>query len=285
MRTALFSMDLEEWFDLKYLESDVRRREPSVVDGVDRFRAIVEAHGMRCTFFVLGTFLDAHPQLVASLAAAGHEIALHGADHRLLYDIPDDEFARITRRAKERLEDATGRPVEGFRASCFSMTRAKLELLPELGFRYDSSRSLFEAPYAAERLDLAGWPELATGVHARGDFVEFDLTSTPFLGRRVNVAGGGYFRLMPWPLFRFLVARELRRASVYSFYLHPFETSTARVTSAEVGWSWTSRFRFQVGRRHAARRLEKLAALVGESGFEALTYGEARRRLLTSHAA
>ncbi|MEU4804666.1 polysaccharide deacetylase family protein [Actinosynnema sp. NPDC023587] len=67
------------------------------------------------TFFVLLTRVRRFPGLLAEVAAAGHEIALHGPDHRRLTRLRPDEVARRTRDARAELEDLTGRRVRWFR--------------------------------------------------------------------------------------------------------------------------------------------------------------------------
>ena len=49
-----------------------------------RFAALLADHGIRATFFVLGENVIRHPGIVQDLAEAGHEIAIHGFDHRCL---------------------------------------------------------------------------------------------------------------------------------------------------------------------------------------------------------
>jgi peptidoglycan-N-acetylglucosamine deacetylase len=71
----------------------------------------------RATFFVLGAAARRHPELVAKVHDDGHEIAVHGYDHRLLaFSLPS-----VVRRQVEETEAAvlaaTGRPpVRLFRA-------------------------------------------------------------------------------------------------------------------------------------------------------------------------
>ncbi|HKN53011.1 MAG TPA: polysaccharide deacetylase family protein [Amycolatopsis sp.] len=63
-----------------------------------KFLDVLAAHGVRATFFVLGRELAREPWLGAEIAAAGHEIALHGWDHRCLLRrgirAVHDDFAR-----------------------------------------------------------------------------------------------------------------------------------------------------------------------------------------------
>ena len=47
-----------------------------------RFLAALAAHRVHATFFLLGPMVQAAPQLAAEIAAAGHEIGVHGWAHR-----------------------------------------------------------------------------------------------------------------------------------------------------------------------------------------------------------
>ena len=47
-----------------------------------RFLATLAGRGVRATFFLLGPMVQAAPRLAAEIAAAGHEIGVHGWDHR-----------------------------------------------------------------------------------------------------------------------------------------------------------------------------------------------------------
>ncbi len=80
----------------------------------DVLRALAE-HGATATFFVLMTSVRANPGLLAEVMAAGHEIALHGIDHRHLPTLAPRVVEDNLRRGKGELEDATGREVRWFR--------------------------------------------------------------------------------------------------------------------------------------------------------------------------
>ncbi len=47
-----------------------------------QFLSALDRTGWRATFFMLGSMVDAAPKLAAEVAAAGHEIAVHGYCHR-----------------------------------------------------------------------------------------------------------------------------------------------------------------------------------------------------------
>ena len=98
--------------------------------------------GVRGTFFVLGWVAERYPDLVREIHRAGHELACHSYWHRLVYQLTPEEFREDTLRAKQAIENAAGTPVFGYRAPTFSVVERSfwaLEILKELGFRYDSS--------------------------------------------------------------------------------------------------------------------------------------------------
>lgn len=83
--------------------------------GTDRVLAALAEAGAGATFFVLLTRVRKHPGLLDEVLAAGHEVALHGVDHRALPTIPPEEVARLVRDGKAELEDAVGREVRWYR--------------------------------------------------------------------------------------------------------------------------------------------------------------------------
>ncbi|MFI7284539.1 polysaccharide deacetylase family protein [Micromonospora chersina] len=72
--------------------------------------------GATATFFVLVGRARRHPDLLAELIAAGHEVALHGLDHIRLTGVPAPEVLRRTQAGRAELEDLTGTSVRWFRA-------------------------------------------------------------------------------------------------------------------------------------------------------------------------
>lgn len=76
----------------------------------------VLAHrGARATFFVLSDAVRRHPDVAARIVADGHELALHGEDHRSLLTLSDREAVASVRRAKHLVEDLVGTPVRLYR--------------------------------------------------------------------------------------------------------------------------------------------------------------------------
>jgi peptidoglycan/xylan/chitin deacetylase (PgdA/CDA1 family) len=75
----------------------------------------LEAADAQATFFVLGTRVQLYPEVLRSVVAEGHEIGLHGADHRRVDQVPEAEFSRLLVEAKDMVEQAIQHPVVWYR--------------------------------------------------------------------------------------------------------------------------------------------------------------------------
>jgi len=71
--------------------------------------------GASATFFMLLTRVRAHPGFVGEVRAAGHEVALHGLDHRALTALDPKSVERRLRDNKSELEDVAGTEVRWLR--------------------------------------------------------------------------------------------------------------------------------------------------------------------------
>lgn len=177
----------------------------------------------RATFFVLGSVACRQPALVRRIAAEGHEIGSHGWDHEPLHRKTPERLREDLARAVETLSGLTGRPVAGFRAPHFSITGSTwwaLDALAEAGFTYDSS--IF--PIAGRRYGIPEFPRWPVRI-TRGDrsIVEVPLSTVRALGTNLPVAGGGYFRLLPYPLIERSVRAVRAEGLPFVVYCHPYE--------------------------------------------------------------
>jgi polysaccharide deacetylase family protein (PEP-CTERM system associated) len=256
------TVDVEDYFHVSALAPNIHRdswnsRESRVVDNTRRMLALFGQFDVRGTFFVLGWVAERYPQLIKEIAAGGHEIACHGFSHRLVYEQSPKEFREETLRSKNMLEDITGTTVLGYRAASYSIVRRSLwalDILVELGFAYDSS--IFPV-----RHDRYGIPDAQRAPHrmttpAGRSIVEWPLAAATILGFRLPVAGGGYFRLLPYWLSRWGLASINRRdQQPFIFYLHPWEIDPAQ---PRVPASWLSRFRHYTNLGKCEERLRRL---------------------------
>jgi polysaccharide deacetylase family protein (PEP-CTERM system associated) len=228
MKNAL-TFDVEEYFHAEAFARVLRPEEwptleSRVTRSTERLLDILDRERVRATFFVLGWVAERHPGLVREIASLGHEIACHGYGHRMIQHLSRPDFERDVTRAKRALEDAVGRPVLGYRAPTFSIMRAtlwSLDVLIEAGFRYDSS--IF--PVVHDRYGIPDAPRFPHRLKAPsgGEITEFPMSTMTVLGRRLPVAGGGYFRLFPYRVTRRAIARINGEHQPAMVYLHPWE--------------------------------------------------------------
>jgi peptidoglycan/xylan/chitin deacetylase (PgdA/CDA1 family) len=83
---------------------------------------VLARHGAGATFFVLVERAEAHPDLVRRIVAEGHEVALHGVDHRRLTTMDPAAVRAHIAEGRRRLEDCAGVPVRWFRPPYGSQT-------------------------------------------------------------------------------------------------------------------------------------------------------------------
>ncbi len=95
-------------YSLTYDDGPDPRSTPGVLDTLAR-------HGARATFFVLSGPARRHPALVRRILDEGHELALHGRDHRSLLTMSDREAVATVRDARAEVEDVAGLPVRLYR--------------------------------------------------------------------------------------------------------------------------------------------------------------------------
>jgi polysaccharide deacetylase family protein (PEP-CTERM system associated) len=260
--TNAFTIDVEDYFHVAALTSAISReswgqREYRVERNTERLLELLGERRVHGTFFVLGWVAQRSPALLRRISEGGHEIACHGFSHELIYRQTRETFSEETSRAKKLLEDVVGRPVLGYRAASFSITRASiwaLDVLIDLGFQYDSS--IF--PIHHDRYGIPGASPCIGPVSAPSGrtLVEFPLNAASFLGLKLPVSGGGYFRIFPYWLIRSGLRQINRKAGQpFMFYLHPWEIDPEQ---PRIGVGMLSRFRHYTNLHLCEERLSTL---------------------------
>jgi polysaccharide deacetylase family protein (PEP-CTERM system associated) len=223
------SVDVEDYFHVSVFDGIVPRTqwaqmESRVCANTTRLLDLFAEFNVRSTFFVLGWVAERYPELVKSIADGGHEIASHGYAHRLIYDQTPAAFREDVRKAKRLLEDASGCAVLGYRAPSYSITPRSLwalDILIEEGYGYDSS--IF--PIRHDRYGIPVSPRDPFPIERDGGTLMEVPGSTVRVGPlNLPIAGGGYFRLLPYQWTRWGIARlntVEQQAAV--FYIHPWE--------------------------------------------------------------
>jgi polysaccharide deacetylase family protein (PEP-CTERM system associated) len=216
----------------------------------------LESTGTRATFFVLGLVAERTPSVVRAIVDAGHELASHGYGHELAADLGPQAFEQDTRRARELLQDVSGRPIEGYRASTFGIgrhTRWALPLVAGCGHTWDSS--VF--PVRHDRYGDPAFPTRPVHLALDGDrpLREYPLLTRSFLGRTWPAAGGGYLRLLPYGLVHGALRGSESRGEPGVVYLHPWELDVGQPRHALGGLrTW----RHYYGLERMGARLDRL---------------------------
>ncbi len=255
------TVDVEDYFQINAFCRIIRPSQwqdyPSRVERNTRrileILAGASGNGVKATFFTVGWIAERFPGLVREISRGGHEIACHSYEHQLVFNLSEKRFKEDTRRSKEILEDISGKEVIGYRAPTYSIAKRNLrtlEILSDLGFLYDSSifpiihdvYGFPEAPrfpfqvlfddtgdgnYRFLNLCDGGCAPQATEKaieNGQRSIVEFPMTTFRFFNKNVPVAGGGYFRLFPYPLTKKMLGSINQKESMpFVFYMHPWE--------------------------------------------------------------
>ena len=255
-----FTIDVEEYFQVSNFDRDDQRSrwagyESRVELGTRYLLERLGALGVRVTFFVLGWVAERHPDLVRAIAGAGHEVASHGYAHEMVTTLSPERFREDVRTGKAILEDVTGNRVLGYRAPSLTITRSTLWALPilvEEGFVYDSS----VIPVVHDRYGIPGACPLTHRIDtSAGPLWEVPPSTVTVAGMRIPACGGGYLRLYPFPLFRWLLRRISASGAPIVIYVHPWEIDPDQ---PRLAGSRLAQFRHYRNLHKTAERIERL---------------------------
>lgn len=221
------TVDVEDYFQVSAFERYVAQDDWETIPGrveknTERILELFESHEIYGTFFILGWVGNRYPMLLRRIADAGHEIASHSFFHQRVSTLTRSTFYADALRTKKLLEDVTGHPVRGYRAPTFSIGKRTLWALEELeaaGYEYSSS----VYPIRHDLYGMHNAPRFP--FHMNGlKILEVPITTVRIMGHNLPAGGGGYFRLAPYSVSRWMLRRVNRiegRPGV--FYFHPWE--------------------------------------------------------------
>jgi peptidoglycan-N-acetylglucosamine deacetylase len=266
--TNILTVDVEEYyhgveFGAALGPAAIAALPSRVVQQTERLLDVLDAGAARATFFTLGVVALRFPRLVRSLTARGHEVASHGWDHTPVRRLGPSEFRADIRRARHALEQATGRPVLGYRAPNYSIgadTPWAFTILAEEGHTYDSSVH----PIVHDRYGMPDAPRFMHPlVHARLWEVP---VGTARAGSTNLPVGGGFFRLFPAAWLRAAIGSVNRREGrAVVLYVHPWEFDPDQPRPP---MPWQHRFRHYIGLAGAERKLHTLLTAFAFTSIE-----------------
>jgi polysaccharide deacetylase family protein (PEP-CTERM system associated) len=263
--SLLLSVDLE---DVRSWVKDGHRYRDGVVENTRRYLAHFKGWGVKATFFTVGEVARRYPQLIGEIVEAGHELACHGDVHLQIDKMTPQQFRSDMQRNLTALEAAGAKDVVGFRAPTFSLTARTVwahEVLADLGFTYSSSVLPAGNP-------LYGWPEF--GKEARkvaGGLWELPVTLHTIPGMPLPIAGGVYFRVLPFFLTRWAIGKNIGQGLPVVTYFHPYDIDTEqeRFMHPDLGDKKHLNMLMYIGRAKVLGRLNVL-----HQSFPFQAYGE-----------
>lgn len=251
----ILTLDIEDWYNCYFPDgnSDWDSYEVRIDKGVDLILEELEKRGLKATFFCLGWVAEKNPGVVKRIDRNGHQIGFHTYKHQLLSFIGREGFKRETEKSKNLFGEITGKSLTAFRAPGFSVTSATkwaFEVLAETGFEVDCS--VFPAHNG-----YGGLPGYGSGIPKRIDvngyiLKEFPVNTARVAGREFAFSGGGYFRLLPFPLIRFWGSHT----DYMMTWFHPRDFDVNQPTIS--GLPLKNRFKTRVGLQGAFHKWQRL---------------------------
>jgi polysaccharide deacetylase family protein (PEP-CTERM system associated) len=256
------TVDVEDYFQVSAFEPQIDRGHwesyPCRVErNIEAILELFDKHDAVATFFTLGWIAKRYPNLIRRIVDHGHELASHGFSHERVQSQGAESFRDDVRRTKAVLEDIGGVAVKGYRAPSFSIGRETLwafDVLAEEGYQYSSSIY----PIRHDHYGMPEAPRFAFRPIPGDPFIEVPITSLSLLGKNLPCGGGGYFRLLPYAMFRWAIHHVNRSESAPCvFYFHPWEIDPDQPRVA--GTSLKTRFRHY---HNLDRMQDRIAAIL-----------------------
>jgi len=260
------TFDVEDYYQVSAFEKHIDRGlwdtyESRVFDNTHKILSFLDIKNIKATFFILGCVAEKNKNLVMDIHAEGHEVACHGYSHKLVYNQTPDEFKYETEKARDILESAINTKILGYRAASYSITHKSLwalDIIEKCGFLYDSS--IF--PIYHDRYGIEDFDRNICQINYRNrsyNLIEFPISATRLAGLNIPISGGGYFRLYPYRLTKYLLNHYHRRdVAPFMFYLHPWEFDPEQPRIG--GLSLFTKFRHYNNIDKCKERLEQLVS-------------------------
>jgi Domain of unknown function (DUF3473)/Polysaccharide deacetylase len=273
---AILTVDLEDYRrqELRDHLGGVPPPNPTEVERqLDVLLEQFDSIGARATFFTVGRLTRELRSSVWARIVARHELGCHGDEHEPVSQQGATKFRADILRAKDALEAVSGQSVRSYRAPYFSSDPCDPwfgAALAEAGFVFDSSRRVARLQDPSRgTFPLVGSNDRVT---------EIPLPCMGMGPKRLTVIGGTYFRLLPLPAIRFLLASSRARGFIPMIYLHPYDVDPAASPLAYPHGHLRARAGDWVRRRGRASALAKLQALSQTYVFDSID-----RQLKPSH--
>jgi len=256
-KTIVLTFDVEDWFQVENLRSKYPpevwdKCEVRVLEPMNKLLELLDKYDIKATFFVLGWIAERFPNIVSEVHERGHEIASHGYCHIMNNELAGEQIMEDLRKSKELLENITGVQILGYRAPSFSINETVIQFLKKEGFVYDSSYHPFSRNKRYGNLGIQDFKDFFLFPNG---LIEFPLPVLKTKHFEFPIAGGGYFRLYPFALYKLLFENYMKDHQLFVAYFHPWEFDPNQPVVRGIKLSY--KFRHYVGIKNAFSKLEK----------------------------
>lgn len=223
------TFDLELWHEGDWIKKNLIGQElpDGLAENTRKILGLLEKYRQKATFFTTLEILEKYPEEIKKIFLAGHEISIHGPKHLRLTEYQPEEFTSDIKKSIILTKEITGKPPLGYRAPHFSLSPKTSWILPILKkheLKYDSSIfpvSMWE--YGNSHIPLKPYK-------IYGELTEYPVVVWEFGPLRVPVAGGIYFRILPFRFFiTILKLAGEKTTPILYFHPHELDPNTPRV--------------------------------------------------------
>ena len=272
-KIAVFSIDVEEWYHLEYFKNSKTDKNKSVMDGLHTFIKIVNKHNIKASFFIVGELIQTLKKTIKNLDIEGHDIGLHSYFHKRPVVQNINEFIKDTKDTLSEMKSILPNNSFGYRSPCFAIDRERLDEVIKLGIQYDASKITQKEHPLYVNLDLDGFEKQERDIYKKDSFKVFEVSTIKFLGVNIPIAGGGYLRIIPWPIYIWLLKKYLKESTFINFFIHPFELSSMNFDLPE-NTPYLTKFRYNYKRNKVEKRLNRIIELLKENDYNFKTFSQ-----------
>lgn len=275
----ILTFDVEEWFHILDNDSTKSEKEWSnfeyrLESNMNRIFEILDRKNQKATFFILGWVAREFPHIVKEIHRLGFDIASHSDRHQLVYSQTKKEFSDDLEYSIKSIEDITGVKVVKYRAPGFSIKEQNswaFELLIKHGIEIDCS--IFPAKRAHGGFSSYGHAEPSIIKLADLSIKELPINLFNIFGQKVIFSGGGYFRLLPYPIIKHFI----NKSDYVMTYFHPRDFDQEQPVISDL--SLLRKFKSYYGLDNALSKLERLI-----DDFEFIDIAQANKKINWDHA-
>jgi len=254
----ILTFDIEEWFHILDNDSTKTEKEWSNYEyrldaNMDRIFELLDRKNQKATFFCLGWVAREFPHILKKIDDMGFEIATHSDKHQLAYEQNINEFKQDLELSIKSIEDIIGKKVTSYRAPGFSIMEENKWVFEELtnqGIEIDCS--IFPAKRSHGGFQSYGTTKPSilelNGIQLK----EFPINLFKVMNKNMIFSGGGYFRLLPYPIIKYM----MNRSEYVMTYFHPRDFDATQPMIDEL--SVFRKFKSYYGLSSSFTKLERL---------------------------